>query len=161
MDKDLKSPEEELINTIEDLVLPEDVLYTNNTFSLKALNQTLEKLSLRNFWSLYQNQRSRLQIERFDLKFNDFLSTFRLSGETSKELYTKRYVAYINHTFIHPELRKKYRNSSFYNVPLDQETISNNPSLFKWNFFIFIDGYFFNTARLYPLESKKIGRAHV
>ena len=154
MDKDLKSPEENLIDTIEDLIIEEDVLYTNNTFNLNALNQTLEKLALTNFWSLYQNQRSRLQIERFDLKFSDFVSTFRLVGEQSKNYYPKRYVAYINYTFIHPGFRKKFRNSKFYNTPINQETIASNPDIFKWNYLIFIDGEFVYTTEAYPLESK-------
>ena len=36
-----------------------------------ALNETLERLSLINFWSLYQTQRARTQMQRFDIPFND------------------------------------------------------------------------------------------
>lgn len=142
------------VSSIEDLVLTDDQINFNNTFNLKALNDTLEKLSVINFWNLYQTQRSRLGIEQFDIPFNEFLSTNRLMGEPKRTYYPRRYVAYVNYAFIDPELRKKYRNSEFYNVAINQETISDNPSIFRHNFLIFINGEFIFTAEVYPLESK-------
>lgn len=139
---------------IEDLVLTDDQLYFNNTFNLKALNDTLEKLSVINFWNLYQAQRSRLGIEQFHIPFNEFLSTSRLMGEPRRAYYPRRYVAYVNYTFIDPELRKKYRNSEFYNVAVNQETIAANPLIFRHNYLIFINGEFLFTTEVYPLESK-------
>ena len=142
------------VEQIEDLVLADDQLYFNNTFNLKALNDTLEKLSVINFWNLYQAQRTRLKIEKFQIPFSDFLSTSRLMGESRRVYYPKRYVAYVNYTFIDSELRKKYRNSDFYNVPVNQEVISSNPLIFRHNYLIFINGEFIFTTEVYPLESK-------
>ena len=142
------------IEQIEDLVLTDDQLYFNNTFNLNALNDTLERLSVINFWNLYQAQRTRLKIESFQIPFSEFLPTSRLMGETRRTSYPRRYVAYVNYTFIEPELRKKYRNSDFYNVPINQETISANPLMFKHNYLIFINGEFIFTTEVYPLESK-------
>ena len=142
------------VEQIEDLVLTDDQLYFNNTFNLKALNDTLEKLSVINFWSLYQAQRTRLRMEQFQIPFNDFLATSRLMGETRRAYYPRRYVAYVNYTFIDPELRKKYRNSEFYNVAVNQETIAANPLIFRHNYLIFINGEFIFTTEAYPLESK-------
>ena len=139
---------------IDDLVITDDELYCNNTFNLNALNDTLEKLSVTNFWSLYQTQRSRLRMQRFTIPFKQFLSTRRLMGEKRRSFYPKRYIAYIDYTFIEPELRKKYRNSVFYNVSVNQETISKNPDIFKFNYMIFIDGEYISTTEVYPLESK-------
>ena len=142
------------VEKIEDLVLTDDQMYFNNTFNLKALNDTLEKLSVINFWNLYQAQRSRLKVERFQIPFSEFLATSRLIGEPRRSYYPRRYVAYVNYTFIDPELRKKYRNSEFYNVPANQETIANNPLIFRHNYLVFINGEFIFTTEAYPLESK-------
>ena len=139
---------------IEDLIITDDQLYFNNTFNLKALNETLERLTLVNFWNLYQAQRSRLKIERFDIPFEKFVSTFRLTGESTKGYYPKRYVAYVDYQFIEPELRKKYRNSDFYNKAVSQDTISDNPNIFRHNHMVFIDGEYIFTTEVYPLESK-------
>ena len=139
---------------VEDLVIEDDVLYANNTFSLKALNDTLEKLSVTNFWSLYQTQRSRLRMKRFDIPFNEFLPTKRLLGEKKRSFYPKRNIAYVDYTFIEPELRKKYRNSVFYNVAVNQNTISKNPGIFKFNYMVFINGEYIFTTEVYPVESK-------
>lgn len=139
---------------IDDLVITDDELYCNNTFNLNALNDTLERLSVINFWSLYQTQRSRLRMQRFEIPFKDFLSTKRLMGETSRSFYPKRHIAYVDYTFIEPELRKKYRNSDFYNLAINQDTISSNPDLFKTNYMVFIDGEYISTTEVYPLESK-------
>lgn len=141
-------------NAIEDLVITNEMLYQNNTFNLKALEDTLEKLSVTNFWSLYQTQRSRLNMERFQLNFSDFLSTKRLSSERNRSHYPRRYMVYINFTFIKPELRKKYRNSDFYNVSVSQETIAKNPDIFKYNYLVFINGEFIFTTEVYPVDSK-------
>ena len=142
------------VDIIEDLVIPEDELYSNNTFSLRALNETLEKLSVTNFWSLYQTQRSRLKMERFDIPFKDFISTKRLIGEKQRSFYPRRYIAYINFTFIDSALRKKFRNSSFYNTALNQDTISKNPDMFVFNYLVFINGEMIFTTEVYPVESK-------
>lgn len=142
------------IDEIEDLVLTDDELYKNNTFSLRALNQTLEKLSLKNFWSLYQTQRSRLHMERFDIPFNDFLSTTRLTGEKSKTYYPRRHVAYVDYDFIQPELRKRYRRSKLFNVAVNQTEIAEHPDVFQYNHLVFIDGDYIFTTEIYPLEGK-------
>lgn len=139
---------------IDDLVITDDELYCSNTFNLNALNDTLEKLSVINFWSLYQTQRSRLRMQRFKIPFKQFLSTRRLMGEKKRSFYPKRYIAYIDYTFIEPELRKKYRNSVFYNISVNQDTISKNPDVFKFNYLVFIDGEYISTTEVYPLESK-------
>lgn len=147
----------ELLNTsesIDDLVLTDDQINFNNTFSLKALNDTLEKLSVINFWSLYQAQRVRIGMKQFELPFNDFLQTSRLMGEPKRTYRLKRYVAYVEYNFIEAELRKRYRNSEFYNVAVNQLTISENPTIFTHNCLIFIDGEFIFTPEIYPLESK-------
>ncbi len=154
MDLTIKTPKEELIDKINDLEIPEDVLYANNTFSLTALNETLERLSLINFWSLYQTQRARLHMERFDIPFRDFKPTYRLSGEKTREYFPKRNIAYIDYQFIRAELRKKYRNSDVYNKAVNQVEISENPSIFRYNHLVFINGDYISTTEVYPQEAK-------
>lgn len=154
MDTAVKTTKEELIDNIEDLIIPEDVLYANNTFSVNALNTALERLSLINFWSLYQTQRARIHMERFDIPFSEFLPTFRLSGEKDRDYFPKRNVAYIDYQFIPSDLRKKYRDSEFYNRALNQEEIASDPAMFRFNHLVFINGEYISTTEIYPQESK-------
>ena len=154
MDLTVKTPKEELIGTVDDLTIPEDVLYANNTFSLRALNETLERLSLINFWSLYQTQRARTQMQRFDIPFNDFQPIFRLTGEKTKDYYPRRYISYVEYPFVRPELRKKYRKSELYNTAMDQKTIASNPDIFRYNHLVFINGDYIFTTEIYPQETK-------
>lgn len=142
------------IEFLDDLVITDDELYCNNTFNLKALNDTLEKLSVTNFWSLYELQRSRFNIKRFSIPFNNFLPTKRLMGENKKTFYPKRHIAYVDCAFIAPELRKKYRNSAFYNVAVNQDTISKNQDIFESNYLVFINGEYIFTTEVYPIESR-------
>lgn len=154
MDRTFKTPRNDQIEMISDVELQEDVLYTNNTFSLRALNETLERLSLVNFWSLYQTQRARLHMERFDIPFSEFKPILRLTGEKSKDYFPRRYMAYVDYTFIRPELRKKFKNSEFYNIAIDQVNIAANPNIFRYNHLVFIDGDYIFTTEVYPQESK-------
>ena len=141
-------------DVLNDIQITEDLLYTNNTFNLNALNDTLEKLTVTNFWSLYQTQRSRLNMKRFQIPFHDFIYTSRLEWEKSSSYSLRRHVAYVDYAFIEPELRKRYRNSDFYNIPIDQETISKNMDIFKHNYLVFISGELLTTVKVYPMESK-------
>lgn len=154
MDENVKTLKEEHIDSIGDMVIPEDVLYTNNTFNLNALNETLERLSLINFWSLYQTQRSRLKIMRFDIPFSEFQLTYRLVGEETSDFYPKRYIAYVDYAFIESELRRSFRNSEFYNKTISQEQIASNPTLFRHNHMVFVDGEYIFTTEVYPMESR-------
>jgi hypothetical protein len=154
MNTNSETPKEELIGTIDDLEITDDVLYANNTFSLRALNETLERLSLINFWSLYQTQRARLHMERFDIPFSEFKAVYRLAGEKSRDYYPRRYIAYMDYTFIRPELRKKYKRSELYGLALNQEQIASNSDIFRYNHLVFIDGDYIFTTEVYPQESK-------
>lgn len=154
MDTTVKTPKEEFIGTIDDLTIPEDVLYANNTFNLNALNEALERLSLINFWSLYQTQRARLQIKRFDIPFREFKPVYRLSGEKTKDYYPRRHMAYIDYQFIRAELRKDYRKSELYNTPVNQEQIAEHDELFRYNHMVFINGEYISTTEVYPQEAK-------
>lgn len=145
---------EDYLDTIEDLVLTDDNVYKNNTFSLHALNSALERIYLINFWHLYQVQRVRLQMERFDVPFNKFQPETRLVGEKTNTYYPKRYITYIDYLFILPELRKRYRNSKFFNVPVNQAEIANNTDVFKFNHLVFIDGEYIYTTEVYALDTR-------
>lgn len=145
---------EEYLDTIEDLILTDDNVYKNNTFSLRALNDALERIYLINFWNLYQTQRVRLQMQRFDLPFNRFRIEGRLIGEKETSYYPKRYTTYIDYLFIPPELRKKYRNSKFFNTPVNQQQIADNPDIFKYNHMVFINGEYIYTTEIYALDTR-------
>lgn len=142
------------LSELEDLILTPDQRYTDNTFSLSKLNDTLEHLSMTNFWNLYRTQQTRVGISRYDVPFNEFKEELRISGESTKQYYPKRYVHFFPEAFIIPELRSKFRNSRFYAKSINQTQVAENDNLFMQNFMMFIDGQYIATSEVYPLEDK-------
>lgn len=125
-----------------------------NMFNIEALEDSLKYMTLKNYWSLYDLQKRKIRMERYDIKFHEFLQDFRLPTETQNTMYSRRYVYYIPSQFIEYQNRKKFKLSEFYNTPVDFTTISKNPAIYARNFLIFINGRFISTAELLPLEDK-------
>lgn len=139
---------------------PKAVTYTPeivencNMFSIDALDKSLKYMAAKNYWSLYNLQKSKTGIVRYDIPFKEFTQEFRLPTEKQNKMYSKRYVYYIPVQFIEYANRRNYKNSEFYNKAVDFTTISENPSLYKRNFMLFIGGRFISTAELLPLEDR-------
>ena len=125
-----------------------------NMFDIDALEKSLKHMTVKNYWSLYNLERKKTGIMRFDIPFQEFTQEFRLPTETQNKMYSKRYVYYIPVQFIETSRRREFKNSEFYNKVVDFATVSKNPSLYKRNFMIFIGGRFISTVDILPLEDK-------
>ena len=125
-----------------------------NMFNVEALEKCLTYMTVKNYWSLYDLQKRKLNIERYDLNFSEFKQEMRLPTEGTYKTYSKRYVYYLPTQFIDYPNRKKYKQSKLYNTSVDFSTISENSSMYTRNFLLLIDGRFISTAEILPLEDK-------
>ena len=130
-----------------------DLLASTNTFDINALSKTLDYLVTRNYWSLYQNQKSRVQMDRFDIPISKFKLEYRTTYEEEYHMYSRRYVYYVKRPFIHYTQNVVYRCSEFYQKAVNQETIGKRKDIFTWNFMLFVNGEFVTTCEVLPLEA--------
>ena len=150
-----------LVNvTREGRIPPKAVIHTPesiencNMFNIDALEKSLKYMTVKNYWSLYNLQKKKTGIVRYDIPFREFTQEFRLPTETQNKMYSKRYVYYIPVQFIESSRRREFKNSEFYNKAVDFTTVSKHPSLYKRNFMVFIGGRFISTVDILPLEDK-------
>ena len=130
-----------------------DLLASTNTFDIEALSKTLDYLATKNYWALYQNQKSRVQMDRYDIPISKFKLEYRTQYESINRMYSRRYIYYIKRPFIHYAQNKAYRYSELYQKEVNQETIGKHKDLFAWNFMLFVDGEFVTTCEVLPIES--------
>lgn len=114
--------------------------YTNNTFDLKILEESLNDIKQTSFNFLYKLQLEMTGYKRFNLKMSDLILTQRIIHKVRK--FPRKYVAHIKSSFIDPNKRLKFRESEFYNKELNLFQITANPDIFTYIFLIFIDGKF-------------------
>lgn len=125
-----------------------------NMFNAKALEESLQYITVHNYWSLYDIQKRRIGMFRLDVKFSEFTQEYRLVTETQNRMYSKRYVYYVPIQFITYPRRKDYKRSEYYNVPVNFTTISNHKDIYDRNVLVFIEGRFISTVNILPLEDK-------
>lgn len=130
------------------------VLRTNNTFNMRAIDDTIKHLVTRNHTKLMQFEYQRFNIKRFDLKFSDFIYESRLVKKSEDVYYPKRYTHYEYDNFIHSNQRQLYRRCDVFNEPINMLEIGSRPSVFQRNFLVFIDGRLCNTCEIYPLDDR-------
>lgn len=130
-----------------------DLLASTNTFDIEALSKTLDYLATKNYWALCQNQKSRVQMDRYDIPISKFKLEYRTQYESINRMYSRRYIYYIKRPFIHYAQNKAYRYSELYQKEVNQETIGKHKELFAWNFMLFVDGEFVTTCEVLPIES--------
>lgn len=130
-----------------------DLLSSTNTFDIEALSKTLDYMATKNYWALYQNQKSRIQMDRFDIPIKKFRMEYRTQYEESLRMYSRRYMYYVKRPFIHYAQNVAYRHSEFYQKAINQETIGNHKELFAWNFLVFVDGELVTTCEVLPIEA--------
>lgn len=131
-----------------------EVIENCNMFNIDALEKSLKYMAVKNYWSLYNLQEKKTGIVRYDIPFKEFTQEYRLPTETQNKMYSRRYVYYIPVQFIEYTNRRDYKNSEFYNKAVDFTTISQNQSLYKRNFMVFIGGRFISTVEILPLEDR-------
>lgn len=143
-----------LVASRGDVVENDPILATNNTFSIKAMDQTIKHLITRNHTKLMEFEYHRLGIKRYNLKFSDFIDEPRLAKKSESVYYPKRYTHYEFDRFIHENQRRDYRRCDVFNEPVNMLEIAARPNIFHRNFLMFIDGHFVNTGEVYPLDDR-------
>ena len=131
-----------------------DLLSSTNTFDIEALDKTLDYLGTKCFRSLYNIQKSRIKMDRYDIPIEKFVPEYRTQYETKNKMYSRRYIKYVDRPFIHYSQVQAFRSSEFYGKELNQEIIGKNPTMFAWNFLIFVGGELITTSEVLPVESK-------
>lgn len=142
------------IKTRGDIMVDDPILSTNNTFNIKTMDDTINHLLTRNHTKLMQFEYHRLNIKRYDLKFNDFTEEVRLTKKSEPIYYPKRYTHYEYDRFIHENQRRDYRCSDVFHEPVNMLEIAARPNIFYRNFLVFIDGRLANTCEIYPLDDR-------
>lgn len=130
-----------------------DLLASTNTFDIEALSKTLDFMATKNYWALYQNQKSRIQMDRFDIPISKFKSEYRTQYEETNRMYSRRYIYYVKRPFIHYAQNVAYRYSEFYQKAVNQETVGKHKEIFAWNFLLFVNGELVTTCEVLPLEA--------
>lgn len=124
----------------------------NDTFNLSILEETLNEIKRNSFHFLYQLQKELLSHCRIDFFISDLKEGFNLNR--SLNLYPRKYVYYANFSFINEKNRIKYKQSPFYNKELSIFDTADNPDLFTHTYMVFVDGRFYDTINILPMEDK-------
>lgn len=103
--------------------------------NLKMVEETINEIRAASFQTTYTAQQKLINLQRFDLKFQDFKEDRMFDTKNSYKL-----VANIEGNFIEHTHRARYRTSKFYNKELTLETIHSNPDIFANTTMMFIDG---------------------
>lgn len=129
-------------------------ILSKDTIDMDAVNETLRKSSIVNFQTLYDISQSLVKIQRYDIPFSEFKQLKRIGAESSSKEYPRRYVTYLSHDMIKYDKHQAFRESGYYNMSIDQETISKLPDIFRSNYFVFADGKFLNTTEVVCTEGE-------
>lgn len=130
-----------------------DLLASTNTFDITALSEALNYMATKNYWALYQNQKSRIQMDRFDIPISKFKPEYRTQYEENLHMYSRRYIYYVNRPFIHYSQNAVYRRSEFYQKAVNQETVGKHSTIFAWSFLVFVNGELVTTCEVLPIEA--------
>lgn len=148
------TPESTVSGDSQFMISEYDLLSSTNTFDIEALDKTLDYLGVKCFRSLYNIQKSRIQMDRFDIPIGKFIPEYRTQYENKNRMYSRRYIHYVNRPFIHYSQVQAFRSSEFYQKELNQEVVGKHTELFSWNFLIFVNGEFVTTCEVLPVEAK-------
>lgn len=130
-----------------------DIL-SNSTFDMTALDETMRVASLRSFSNLYGLQRTKVGIQKFVLRFEDFVFESRFPGQVDLQFYPKQYVHYFNYRMLLAGREEEFRRSALYGKLLSMYDIAENHKFFSHNFLVFMDKKLITTAELFPMGDK-------
>lgn len=125
-------------------------LEKNGTFSLEALETTLNTMKQNAYHYLYKHQLNAVGYKRFDFYVKDLQKITELKHKSVN--YPKQYIYNMQYSFISEAKRLAFKRSGLVGKELSAFDISKNDSLFANTFMVFIDGKFFDTAKVLPRE---------
>ena len=135
-----------------DLFFKRDAL-SNNTFNLKAVEESITQIQMSSFKYLHQVQLDMTGYKRFDFKMQDAQRSNTINHIFS--LVPRRWVLYVPGDFIHESKRLSYRRSAFYEKEIKYDDTLNTRNVFESTFLVFIDGKLYvDGARILCKEEK-------
>ena len=142
---------DKLVPMTGDIILNDPTLESNSTFDIERLNKAMRQIAIESYGNLYNVQKCKVGLVRFDVPFNEFIEETRFPGQSATERYPKQYVHYFKYSMINVGREEAYRRSDVYEQILTMETIATHSRLFDHNFLVFIDGKLITTCELYPM----------
>lgn len=132
--------------------LPENYK-SNNTFSERALSDSLHIIRNNSFRYLYQLQKDLSKYQRFDFDMSD-LKLINSVNNTLQVNATNKYALFIDNNFIDTKDNLSFKRSEFYNKEMSCEQISQNTNIFSNNFLPFVDGKLMTNVTVKCKEDK-------
>ena len=121
-----------------DLEQYKKLAFKNNTFEIKALEESLNDSKMNAYQYLRQFQLESTGYRRFDFNMQDIYRTNKVNHVWS--YVPRRWLFFIDYEFINVGKRLDYKRSTLFEKDLDYNNIINNPNLFDSSFLVFING---------------------
>ena len=138
--------------TVEDIVN----ILSRNTIDGEAVEKTLISASVKNFKTLYDTQLDLVGFRRFDVPIRELVRAMKISSTETRAHYPHRYTYSIPYSIVSINNRKVCKESRYYGKAVSQETISDNPNIFNFNFLILIDGKFIDTGEVVVRDAETV-----
>ena len=142
---------DKLVPMTGDIILNDPSLESNSTFNIDKLNRAMRQIAIESYGNLYNVQKCKVGLVRFDVPFSEFILETRFPGQSVTERYPKQYVHYFKYSMINVGREETYRRSDIYEKILTMDDISKNQKIFDHNFLVFIDGKLVTTCELFPM----------
>ena len=126
----------------------------NDSINMEAVNETLRDSSVRSYRNLYDIQKSLTGMRRLDIPLQDFDKVKRLPREQQSTHYPMRYMYTTGIDIVSGENEYKFKTSGLQNTPMSIFDISDNITLLKNNFIVYLDGKFISTMSFLITESE-------
>ena len=115
--------------------------FKNNTFEMKALEESLEESKMNAYQYLRQFQLESTGYKRFDFNMQDIYKTNKVNHTWT--YVPRKWLFFIDYEFINVGKRLDYKRSELFEKDLNYDDIINNTSLFDSSFLVFINGELF------------------
>ena len=121
-----------------DLEQYKKLAFKNNTFEIKALEESLNDSKMNAYQYLRQFQFESTGYRRFDFNMQDIYRTNKVNHVWS--YVPRRWLFFIDYEFINVGKRLDYKRSNLFEKDLDYNDVANNPNLFDSSFLVFVNG---------------------
>ena len=121
-----------------DLEQYKKLAFKNNTFEIKALEESLNDSKMNAYQYLRNFQFESTGYRRFDFNMQDIYRTNKVNHVWS--YVPRRWLFFIDYEFINVGKRLDYKRSKLFEKDLDYNDVANNPNLFDSSFLVFVNG---------------------
>lgn len=124
-------------------------ILSRDSIDVDAVLESLHDTAVRNFQTLYEVQKSICGVFRYDVPLSDFKPVYRLPYQKESFRYPSRYGYSITKDMLYPDKQYLFKSHNLHKMPLSQTDISKYFDIFRYNFIIFIAGYFIPTGEIF------------